>query len=694
MLQVRRARESPRHNGVERDARGSIWLWFAIVLSISAGLRPGPTARAQVPAADDTTRPVSTQSFDVPEAGAVSPRNANYDIDVRLDTETRRLQGRETIRWRNISRRPAAELQFHLYWNAWRDLDSTWLRESRLAGGTMPSRPEHYGSIDVSALRLRQPDGTTVDLAPRLRFIAPDDGNAADRTVMAVDVPSAIQPNETALMEIEWTSKIPFPFARLRTGAIGDYYFLAQWFPKIGVLEDDGWNTHQFHSSTEFYADYGVYDVRLTLPRDFIVGASGREQGRTDNGDGTATHRYLGNDIHDFAWTASPRFLESRQTFEYAAPAQGAPSRVEMRLLLQPEHAGQEDRHFSATAATLRHYGEWFGRYPYDHITIVDPAYQSGSQGMEYPTLFTAGSRWIAPRAATVPESVTIHEAGHQFFYGVIGTNEVEHAWMDEGINQYAQGRVIETIDHPNRLALRFFGGFVPWVVRDVRLQRATDVNRLNTFRPNAEAEAQASPSYRYWPGTSVAITYDKTALWLHTLERHLGWPVMQEALSTYYERWKFRHPTPDDFFRVLNEVSGQDLTWFVDQVHRSSNTFDYGVQDLVNQTLGEGAFRTTVVVRRFGEATFPVEVATTFANGERAIERWDGVDRRAVFVYERPARASLVQIDPRRVLLLDVNYANNSRMAQPRSAEASLKWAAKWMTWLQDLMLTYAFFV
>ena len=675
-------------------SRACVWLWFVIASSVGGGVLTLATAAVRAPTRQDVVDPTSTQSFDQPEAAALSPRNANYDIDVRLDAERRALHGRETIRWRNISRRPATELQFHLYWNAWRDLDSTWLRESRLAGGTMPSRDDHYARIDVSALRLRQPDGTMVDLTSRIRHIAPDDGNSADRTVMTVDVPSAIQPNETAHVEIEWTSKIPFPFVRLRTGAIGDYYFVAQWFPKIGVLEDTGWNTHQFHSSTEFYADYGVYDVRMTVPRGFAVGASGREQGQTDNGDGTVTHRYLGNDIHDFAWTASPLFVESRQTFEYPATADGGASHVEMRLLLQPEHAGQEDRHFSATAAALRYYGEWFGRYPYDHLTIIDPAYQSGSQGMEYPTLFTAGSRWLAPRDATVPESVTIHEAGHQFFYGVVGSNEAEHAWMDEGINQYAQGRVIEAIDHPNRLALRFFGGLVPWVVRDVHLQRATDVNRLNTFRLNAEAEAQSSPSYRYWPGTSVAITYDKTALWLHTLERHLGWPVMQRVLSTYYERWKFRHPTPDDFFRILNEVSGQDLTWFVDQVHRSSNAFDYGVQDVVNQTLDEGLFRTTVIVRRFGEATFPVDVVTTFANGEQVTERWDGIDRRAVYVYEKPARAAVVEVDPRRVLLLDVNYVNNSRMAQPRSDDAALRWAAAWMTWLQDLMLTYAFFL
>jgi hypothetical protein len=612
------------------------------------------------------------QRYDQPQAGARSPRNANYEIDVRLDHGRRTLHGRETIRWRNISAIAATELQFHLYWNAWRNLDSTWLRERRLATTLVPPRDDAWAAIDVSSIRVRRVDGSMADVTAQLRFIAPDDGNPEDRTVMAVPVQPGVQPNEATEIEIEWEARIPRPFAR--TGYIDDYYFIA----------------HQFHSATEFYADYGVYDVRVTLPGNFVAGASGRHAGRTGNADGTATHRFVGEDIHDFAWTASPHFTEVRKAFTHPALPH-----VEMRLLLQPEHAGQEDRHFAATEAALRYYGEWFGAYPYDTITIVDPAYQSGSGGMEYPTLFTAGTRWLAPAAVTVPEAVTVHEAGHQFWYGIVGTNEFEHAWMDEGLTTFSTARVFAEVGQPDALAVRYFGGFIPWVIRDIRLSRATDGNRLGGYRSNAEADVPADPTFRYWPGTAGLVTYNKTSLWLHTLERHLGWPVLQQILSTYFERWKFRHPTPSDFFQVATEVSGQDLTWFFDQVYRSSNTFDYGVQDLVSEwRQATGLHRTTVVARRFGEATFPVDVLTTFDNGEQVRERWDGKDRRKLYVYERAARAAHVQIDPQRVLLLDVNYTNNSRTLQPRAEEAAVKWSLKWMLWLQDLMLTYGFFV
>ena len=665
------------------------------------------------------------QRFDQPEAGARSPRNASYDIDVRLDHAARTLTGRETIRWRNHSGHPTSELQFHLYWNAWRNLESTFMRERRLLPGFTPPRDNAWGSVDITRLRLRrerisvesdfvETDAEWLDLDSRRRFIAPDDGNTADRTVMAVTLPFAVQVGDRVQIEVEWTSKVPRPFAR--TGYVDDYYFVAQWFPKIGVLEDAGWNTHQFHAATEFYADYGVYDVRITAPPAFVVGASGREIMRSDNPDGAVTHRYRGEDIHDFAWTTSPRFVEVKRTFEHPTLPP-----VEMRLLLQPEHAGQEQRHFDATAAALKYYGEWFGPYPYGHITIVDPAYQSGSGGMEYPTLFTAGTRWIAPERVAQPERVTIHEAGHQFWYGIVGSNEFEHAWMDEGLNTFSEARTTEATRFRSHVALRFFGGFVPWVIDDIQLSRAADAGRFG-YLDNAEADMQATPTYRYWPGTGVAITYSKTALWLHTLERRLGWPVLQRIMSTYFERWKFRHPRPADFFAVVNDVSGQDMTWFFDQAYRSSNVFDYGVQEFTSATVplppspqdgfGEAGqpdttdrtttvrlkpdttYRTVVVVRRFGEATFPVDVVTTFRNGERITERWDGLDRRAIYTYERPSQALSVQVDPRRVLLLDVNYTNNSATLDPRADEASLKWSLKWLGWLQDLMLTYAFFV
>jgi aminopeptidase N len=278
---------------------------------------------------------------------------------------------------------------------------------------------------------------------------------------------------------------------------------------------------------------------------------------------------------------------------------------------------------------------------------------------------------------------------------------------MDEGFNTYATARVLDEWFRPNHVEVRYFGGFAPWAFRDLSLSRI-DKDRLDGYRLNAEADAPWNPTYSYWPGTARFISYNKTAIWMHTLEKQVGWPMMQRIMSTYFERWKFRHPKPADFFDVVRDVTGRGYVWYFDQVYRSSNTFDYGVQDFSSQpSLAAPAsasqddesaatsrmYRTTVVVRRYGEATFPVDVVTRFENGDTIKEAWDGQDRRVIYTYERSAKAVSVQVDPDRMLLLDLDYTNNSRTLAPRTDEASLKWALKWMAWLQDAMLTYAFF-
>ncbi|HVL67723.1 MAG TPA: M1 family metallopeptidase [Vicinamibacterales bacterium] len=646
-------------------------------------------------------REVTAGSAGIPADTPLSPRNANYRIRARLDPEARTITGEEVITWRNVAAVPAATLQFHLYYNAWRNTRSTWMRERMLAGHTaLAHRPAaDWGWIDVTKMQLAGEEGAD-DLLSRARFIAPDDGNREDRTVLEVPLERPVQPGDTIEIAIGWTSRVPRTFAR--TGAIGHFFFIAQWFPKIGVLEDTGWNTHQFHAATEFFADFGVYDVQLDVPRGWVVGATGRELSRTDEGD-RSVHRYYQADVHDFAWTTSPDYVERRARFEHPTlPA------VDMRLLLQPEHAAQADRHFAATRAALRSYGEWFGAYPYGHVTIVDPAWQSGAGGMEYPTLFTAGTRWLAPRHATQPESVTIHEAGHQFWYGIVATNEVEHAWLDEGLNTYSTARVMEEAFYPQYYSKRYFGGFIPWVFRGFEQTREVDGNRMTAFRPVAKYDDQSTPTWRYWPASASAITYNKTALWLHTLERMLGWETLQRILSTYFQRYAFRHPKPEDFFAVANEVSGQDLTWFFDQVHRSSNVFDYAVDVLRSEPavdrghLGasEGyevrgsTYRTTVVVRRLGEAQFPVDLLVRFENGEAQRWAWDGRDRWRAFETETPARAVSAEVDPERILVLDVNRTNNSVTLKPSGAAAARKWSLAWLIWVQDHLLTYGFFL
>lgn len=636
-----------------------------------------------------------------------SPRNASYAMQVELDAEQRTLRGTQVLTWRNVTSRPTSELRYHVYYNGWRNDHSSWFRTGHgLDHDLAHVRDEQWAYSDVEKIELLGNE-QVVDLTADAEYISPDDGNPHDRTVLRVPLPEAVQPGESVEVRLQWKAKVPRTFAR--TGVRGDYYFLAQWFPKVGVFEADGtWNCHQF-IQTEFYADFGVYDVSLRVPTGWIVGATGRERERIDNGDGTTTHRYVQSDVHDFAWTTAPDFLVHERKFEHS----GLPS-VDMRLLLRPDHSGMADRYFEATAAALRWYGQWWGAYPYDHITIVDPAYASGTGGMEYPTLFTGGTRWLSPRARRSPEGVTVHEAGHQFWYGVVANNEFEHAWLDEGFNTYSTTRTMMEAFPEHHLVERYLEGFVPVVFRGVvPAERTEGADRHVGMASGLKRDPQAKPSWQTGPRTYRINAYDKGALTLRTLENYLGWPTFQKVMSAYYEAYAFGHPTPQDFFRVAETVSGRELGWFFDQAWGSTAVFDYSVGEVASTQIRpirgwsdhhgslelaqggppEDRWETEVHVRRWGDGVFPVTVEVVFEDGTRETEHWDGRDRWARYAFETSAQVERVRVDPDHALVLDVDYTNNGWLRDSQADAAATKWSSKWMVWVQATLEAFAFF-
>lgn len=642
----------------------------------------------------------------------LSPRNANYTMDAKLNVETETISGTMILNWHNITGHPANELQFHLYFNAWRNNKSSYLMKSVRSNYNLSEwKEDEWAYCDVKSMKIVAGNGfQETDLTPVMEFIQPDDGNEFDQTVLRVPLPRAVPPGGAIDLEIQWETKVPKTFSR--TGTIGEYYFLAHWFPKIGVFEPDGtWNCHQF-VSTEFYADYGVYDVKLTVPTGWVTGATGTLSEQQDNGDGTTTHRFYQEDVHEFAWTASPHFTVHIEQFEEP----DLPS-VEMRLLLMPDHADKRDRYFEATRVTLKYYGLWWGAYPYDHVTIVDPAYQSGSGGMEYPTFFTGGTRWLSPPEMRSPESVTVHEAGHQFWYGIIGNNEFEHAWLDEGFNTFSTTRTLETAYPPPVLTRRYLEGFIPVVFSGVRMaERTVGADQYNGFESDLKRDRMSTISWQQGPGAYGLNSYSKPGMMLRTLENYLGWDTFRKVMSTYFDRWKFKHPKPQDFFDVVTEVAGQDLSWFFEEAYNSSNVYDYGVgrvestpvselrgyvdrqgssvfQDVLESDEDEMQYRSTIFVRRWGEAVFPVEVKITFTNDETVVEQWDGKDRWHRYQYQKPARVKMVEVDPEHKLVLDINYSNNSWTDEPKAQSAARKWALKWMVWIQNLMEFFAYF-
>ncbi|HEU5250691.1 MAG TPA: M1 family metallopeptidase, partial [Thermoanaerobaculia bacterium] len=359
---------------------------------------------------------------------------ASYEISCRLDAEKKTIEGTELLTWTNTTTRPAATLQFHLYLNAFRNTLSTFWRES--GGEHRGNRlPESWGSIELTRMTLA--DGS--DLLPALTYISPDDGNPHDRTVAEIQLPRPVGPGETIAVSIDFRSRLPR--VSTRTGWKGDFFLVAQWFPKIGVLQEKGWNCHQFHASSEFFSDFGDYDVSIDVPRRYRgkVGATGVRVEERDLPGERVLYRFKQESVHDFAWTADPNFLVIEDLFREPGVAA-----TQIHLLLQPEHRRQAPRYLNATKTAISGYGRVLGPYPYSTLTVVDPPWGArGAGGMEYPTLITGGTHRYAPASVHSPESVTVHEFGHQYFYGLIASNEFEEPWLDEGFNSYMEDRVV-----------------------------------------------------------------------------------------------------------------------------------------------------------------------------------------------------------------------------------------------------------
>lgn len=607
-------------------------------------------------------------------AAELSPRIANYRIEATLDPGVKTIVGHQVLTWRNTTREPVRELWFHLYLNAFANNRTLLLAAQPERLARWQARfPDEWGAIDVKRIRLGADDVTD-----RWKIVPPHDGNPHERTVAKLELPYPLGPGQSIEVEMDFDARLPRVF--LRAGHAAPFFFVAQWFPKIAVLEQSGWSCHHYHQNTEFYADFGVYDVTLRVPGNYVVGHTGVRQSESTDANGIKTIRVLAEDVHDFAWAADPRFvaLEDRVGETY------------IRLLLQPNHRDQAERHFVAVKAAMQKYHQWFGPYPYPELTIVDPGPGArGAAGMEYPMLIAAGTAWWMPERVRIPEMLLVHEFGHQYWYGLLASNEFEEAWLDEGVDSFVEGKIMDELYGPR-------GSYVE--LAGLRLD-AVGLQRFG-FLGRASVDPITRPAFAMRDYASYASTsYAKTALALHTLDRHLGGDRLIKALGEYAREWRFRHPTGKDFRRSIETNTGEDLEWFFAQVWEGTATLDYAVTRVearqldpprgryVGETADEGErYRSEVVIERLGEVKMPVEVVVVFEDGSETREIWDGRDRwrRLEFVGNRPVDHAVV--DPEHKLALDVNWTNNSRMRQA-GTRGVIRLAGSWSLWVQDAL-------
>jgi hypothetical protein len=596
----------------------------------------------------------------------MSQRVVHYEIDAHYDAAKHTVEATEVLTYHNLTGQALDHFPFHLYLNGFQP-KATWVREAKLIGNRDSTyekwEDKEYGAEEIKSFELVGQGELTKDL----QFIQPDDGNRDDKTVVDVHVPKPIAPGAYVQFKIAFHDQLPETQAR--TGYKRDFVLGGQWFPKVGVWWQGAWNCHQFHATTEFFADFGVYDVKLTVPVNEVVGASGVKVEEKNNPDNTKTLTYHGDDIHDFAWTASPRFkVKDDGVF------QGQMGPVQLRIMLQPAHWKQAERHLHIVKATMEQFEQRYGPYPYKTLTVVDPEPDSAAGGMEYPTFITGGTGWFAPKGfLSEPEEVVEHEFGHQYWYGMVATNEFEDAWMDEGINEYTQVRIMESLFGPDTSVLNIAGV----TAGEHELQ-----NLFYSLVPDFDPIAQKG--YEYYSFFSYGgVTYAKTASVLLTLEGIIGKGTMDRAMHVYFMKYRFTHPTKEDFLKTIEEVSGKNLRWYFDQAVYGTQVFDYEVLKIdsfpVNwyTEAGKGlgkkedkntVYQSTVWLHRKEDFIMPVEVEIKFDNGEMIREHWDGKARWTKFAYEKKAKLVSAEIDPDHKVLIDRNHFNNSRTSEANS--------------------------
>lgn len=675
------------------------WKIVAVVAVLALGLtalmhRGTTTARAAAPQAAAPARkappltkdarnaepaefsiPATTLAINSPTP--MSQRVVHYEIDAKYDAAKHTVDATEVLTYHNLTGQALDHFPFHLYQNAFQP-KATFVSESKLEGSRDTSydkwEEKEYGAEDIRSLEVVGQG----DLTSQLQFIAPDDGNKDDKTVADVHLPKPVAPGGYVQFKIAFQTKLPETQAR--SGWKRDFVLGGQWFPKVGVWWNGAWNCHQYHATTEFFADFGVYDVNLTVPQYEVAGASGVLVEEKNNPDNTKTLTYHGDDIHDFAWTVSPRYKVRESVYQ----SQMGP--IQLRFLMQPAHWSQAERHDRITRQTLDHFEKLYGPYPYKTLTVVDPEPDSAAGGMEYPTFITGDSSWFMPGGLYLPELVVEHEFGHQYWYGMVATNEFEDAWMDEGINSYTEVKVLDSILGKNTSMMNIAG---------VTLGERGE-QRLS-FIGVADRDPMAQKAYEYYSfGSYGGITYGKTASVLLTLEGIIGEDTMAKAMQTYFMKYRFTHPGKEDFLKTIEEVSGKDLKWYFTQAVYGSQVLDYEVmkvdsfpvnwyeekkekdkdkKDAKKDDKDDTVYQSYVSLHRKEDFVMPVEVEIVFRdskdNLEKVREHWDGQSRWIRFSYQKKAKVVSAEIDPDHKIHIDRNNFNNSYTAEPNAKPA-----------------------
>ena len=493
-------------------------------------------------------------------------QRVDYQIDVRLNDRNHRLSGTVDITYHNQSPDTLRELYVHLYPNAYSSKQTAYARQEIKLGNKDFAFAGDWelGMIDSLAFAM---DGSPV---PWMLTADPD--------IARISLPNPIPPGEKAVLSTPFRVQIPRSFSRL--GRVGQSYQVTQWFPKIALYNTEGWHPLPYLDQGEFFSDFGSYSVEITLPENYIVAATGVLQNAEErnhllalatsknppltdfpqSADAFKTLRFTADNVHDFAWFADKRFAVRRKEINLDG----------MDIECWSFHTDIDQRLWERApdylARSLEFYHKNVGPYPYDQVCAVQAPLSRGT-GMEYPMITLIGKE----ESAFTLDRVIAHEVGHNWFYGMLASNERKFAWMDEGMNSYYEFQYL----------LRYYNTLgdnaLPRFVRDSSIYADPQLYMQFLHRcgrlQNPQSDANDLNSDNYFFGA-----YYKPALVLWMLKEWVGEAAFNDAMRDYFDKWQFRHPGPADFRKSLEDHFDLDLSWVFDHLLSTSQMIDYAI--------------------------------------------------------------------------------------------------------------------
>ena len=591
---------------------------------------------------------------------------ANYDIEVHLDHKGKSASCIQKLNWKNTSPDTLRELRFYMYMNAFKDFKSTYLKNTRkMFGQDLNNRTEkEWGHIEVT----QAIDRNGNDLVQNQEYIQPNDGNALDETVLSIPLEMPLLPGEVIELDMNFDVKLPRTIVRSGYGP-RDFFLFVHWFPQVCVYEPKvdgnwGWNSHQFMPGTEFFSDFGDYNVEIYASDHLVIGGSGCKtfSGKVLGTIGEQLVRFQAHDLIDFGWVAYPEYETYTSTY----------GDTDIEILMVPEHCAFADRYLKAIKQSLEYLEKHVGKYPYPKITVVDPPTHTLNSGfMEYPMMITGATAYGIPRSVRSVESLVIHEFTHMYFMASLASNEKEEAWLDEGFVTYFEDRILDHY-YGNQSSL--------FDVLGARSGNAQQSRNEYVSMENPNLGKIARPGWEFDGGFKPLI-YAKTATAFKTMERIIGIDIMDEIIKTYFERHKFTHPKEADLRKIIKEVLEKNTSNFesdkyLDQVLHATSSINFKMVDINNSTK-------TIEAIREGNFEIGTEVLIMFKDGSSKTVNWKGSEKYFKHTFSSSKEVISAHIDSEQKIYLDLNLNNNS-ITLDSNKKPLYKYAAKLGHWLQ----------